>query len=787
MFWPEKIYRAPPNSGTLQLGRTLPSLLDEACDRYPNAQAFQQWSPKGWQFWSNRDLQIAVNELALGLLKLGLQPGDRIALYLHSDVNFCIADLGCLLAQLVNVPIFLGETLENIRFILQHSEATALIVSDLDLLDQIAPCLQDTRLETIIVAAVDPARISQNATDQQPKRTGYQKSRVLKNHNLLFSLAFPFPVASRSSLPASFPHFPLPPAPLPKALSFKDVPWKLPTGVQVYALADVRSSGLTPSGKDTLIQVRAAIGPDDLATIIYIAGITGQCQLLHAQQQLPIFQLANTLRQRFQSVQPVPYQCETPKGVMLSHENLSADALAAFSSFPELKPGNPEIVLSFLPLTHILARVLLYGHINYGHRIVFSTPNRVVKHLREIRPTILTTVPRLLEKMHQKLVEKGGQRQGWQRSVFRWALHLATHYELGRKPGIMTALQLQLADRLVFAQWRSGLGGRLKYLLSGGAALKPELANVLSAAGIPVYQGYGLTQSSSVVCVNRGAFNRAGTVGVPIVGVEMALAADNEILVRAPYIMQGYYKNEVATAQAFDRQGWFYTGDYGEFTDEGFLKITGYKKHLFKLSTGKYVAPERIEHALKVSPLVHEAIAIGAHQKFCVALIFPDWDHLYTQVQTFGLQQTDGLSAHASAGEGTVPSRSHCCQFILCPPWSTIKRFQLIETIPTLENGILSPPQQLNREQVLAMFAAEIKALYVEEQRRSSPEGTESAEAEEAQRQPVSMQHRTQEEQPSTSVSNSGTATAPVHQREDRSPTMSCQAMSPIQTQAKEN
>ena len=718
MFWPEKVYRAPPNSGTLQLGRTLPSLLDEACDRYPNAQAFRQWGPKGWQSWSNQDVQTAANELALGLLQLGLKPGDRIALYLHSDITFCIADLGSVLAQLVNVPIFVGETTENIRFILNHSEAKALIVSDLDLLSQLVPCLKDTRLKTILVAEVDPDRVEQTAQNEQTKLKASQAIKPQKDRNLLFSLAFPFPVTAFTSLSSAGSQFPLPPShparifPLPLSVA----PLKLPTGVQVYAMAELRSSLSLMSREETLAQLRDAISPDDLATIIYIAGITGQCQLLREHQRLPMFQFAKTLRQRFQNVKPASYVCETPKGVMLSHENLSADALAAFSSFPDLKPGDPEVVLSFLPLTHILARVLLYGHINYGHSIVFTTPNRVVKHLREVRPTIFTTVPRLLEKLHQKLVEKGGQLRGWKQVIFRWALYLASHYDLGRKPGLLCGLQLRLADQLVFSHWRLALGGRLKYLLSGGAALQAELTNVLSAASIPVYQGYGLTQTSSVICVNRGAYNRAGTVGVPIVGVEMTLAEDNEILVRAPYLMQGYYKNEEATRKAFDRNGWFYTGDYGEFTDAGFLKITGYKKRLFKLSTGKYVAPERIEHDLKASPLVQEAIALGAHQKFCVALIFPDWDRLAKQVNAMGLKQSLASLLQDPQILGLYQAIVDTTNQAL-PYWSTVKRFQLIETPPTSENGMLTPTHQLNREQVQAMFATEIEALFAEEKR----------------------------------------------------------------------
>lgn len=520
MFTPSQIYRLPPQSEQGVLGRTLPSLLDEACEGHPTSQALSHWTPEGWASISTLAFREATEEIALGLKELGLKAGDRIALLMHSDVNFCLADMGSLLAHLINVPIYMGETPENMVFIMQHSGATALMLSDLQVLQQVAPCLHElSTLKFLIVA---------NGLDSS------------SGEDALIDL--------RVTLPAS---------------------------IQLIALSSLRQWGQKQLSDQARQRLRAEISPDDVATIVYVAGATGRCQAFRS-QVLPIFQAVTSLRQRLQH--GAPYLCELPKGVMLTHENLAGDALAAFSVMPGLRTGPQETVLSFLPLTHVFARVMLYGHLNYGHTVYFTTPQRIVKHMREIRPTILSTVPRLLEKVYQKIQERGHQLPRFQQMIFQWAFDLAQRYPLGLRSDGFYTLQLKLADQLVYRQWRQGFGGKLRYLLCGGAALKSELATVLSAAGIPVLQGYGLTQTSAVLCVNRGELNRAGTVGVPIPGVEIAIAPDGEILAKAPYVMKGYYNNPVATQEAIDAEGWFHTGDYGEITDEGFLTITGHKK-----------------------------------------------------------------------------------------------------------------------------------------------------------------------------------------------------------------
>lgn len=452
---------------------------------------------------------------------------------------------------------------------------------------------------------------------------------------------------------------------------------------------------------------------------------------------------------------------------MLTHENLSANAVAMFTGIPNLGLGTEEIVLSFLPLTHVFARVLVYGHIKYGHSIYFSNSHRILKHLQEVKPTIFATVPLLLEKIYHKLLEIGEKNQkrvklprphitlsslkfstNWVRktsltawreatvrlsttgrtlkthltsarrfsvplsqSVMNWAIKIAQKYELGKIPQRRYALMLKLADRLVFYQWRAVFGSNIKYLISKGAALKAEIANLFAAAGMKILQGYGLTETSSAVTCNRGQFNRAGTVGVAIAGVEITIAEDGEILTRSPYITQGYYKNSQATQQLIDAEGWLHTGDLGEFTSDGFLKITGLKKSRFKLSTGKYVTPQPIESRLEKSALITKAVTVGADRKFCAMLIFPNLDNLQQQALSIGIDlPTEELLQHPCivALYQALVDEANCH----LPHWSTVKKFRLINAQFTVENGLLTTNQQVNRAKILEVFAEEINAIY---------------------------------------------------------------------------
>ena len=696
-----KTYQVPSKSVEAILGRTLPSLVEEA--RPPNDRAFNQWQDTGWQSQDDRAFIDAVEEVALGFLALSLKKGDRVALLMHSDIRFCMVDLGCLLANLIDVPIDLTQTIENIVFAIQHSEAKALVVSNLDLLSQIAPYLQDVpQLKTAVVAGV-PAnwqQVRDSFTFCQSSRDGDDVKED--------------PATVGLSLPQFFSH------PKPERMQPN-----FPRCMEIFSLEEIRARGQTHKDEINRQQLRSALAAE-VATLIYIPESTGRLQ-----------------------------------GVMLTHENLSFNALAAFTGLPDLKLGAEEVVLSFLPLTHVFSRSLLYGHINYGHSIYFTNPNRAIEHLQEVQPTLFATVPLLLEKVYSQILKESSKqakllgkkhkrrqaidaagRRSWHSSltlhffksrdrlcrcplgnrfefleqmltpmVASWALNLAKQYELGQQPKGWYALQLKLADRLVFCKWRAVFGGRIKYLLSGGAALKAEITNLFAAAGITVLQGYGLTETSAAIAFNRGSYNRAGTVGVPVPGVEIAIAEDGEILVRGPCVMQGYYKNPEATQKALDADGWFHTGDLGEFTEDGFLKITGLKKSLFKLSTGKYVTPVPLESKLEQSPLVAKAIAVGAERKFCAMLIFPNLDVLHEKLRLIGLNlPTAELLKHPCIFPlyQTLVDEANCH----LPYWSTVRRFAIVNATLTVENGMLAPTGEVRRAKILEAFAPEIEALY---------------------------------------------------------------------------
>ncbi len=652
MLWRKKTRQAATTPDSSFLGRTLPSLLDEGCDLVCNPDAFRQWTAQGWQSFSNRTMRGLAEDFALGLLHLGLNRGDRIALLMHSDAQFCMADLGSLLAGLVNVPIDLTQTLENIIATLKHSDAKVLVISNLDLLNQVAPFLgQAALLQHVIVVQVPVQWVKESSTD-----------RLESQEELL---ATPSPSAC---LLVSEVHV---------QQVQKHWPYCL-KGQTVWSLTELQRHGQRSRSDEQLRQLRTDIRPHDLATLIYIPDETGQLQ-----------------------------------GVMLTHENISANALAAFSTLRTMKRGPKEVVLSFLPLNHIFARSLLYGHMAYGHSIYFTTPHRVIKHLQDVSPTILATVPLFLEKIYAKLLEAGYKptRFKFQRWFQRWGLTLAQRYELGRRPAIWEMVLLKLADPLIFARWRSLFGGRLKYLLSGGAALNGNIANLFAAAGIRVLQGYGLTQTGSVVCVNREHLNYAGTVGIPLDSVEVKIAPDSEILVRGPSVSPGYFKNPELTRTLIDSKGWLHTGDLGVFVKDGFLKVTGFKKDLFKLATGKYIAPLPIEERLKKSPLVAQAIVVGADRKFCGVLLFPNWQALRQEAQKLGLvESAEDLLHHPWILERykSIVETANCH----LPYWAAVKQFQLIPKAFALDKGLLTALGHLPRATILEHFTPEIEALY---------------------------------------------------------------------------
>ncbi len=610
-----RIYTAPPGTGTLTLGKTLPALLYDTATRLDNPTFMNQPRPGGgWDAMSVSQFRQASEEIALGLLALGLERGDRVALFMESDRHFALADMGCLIAGLVDVPIYLTHADEAIRYVIEHAGAKALFVTGEAELRQVAPLLPGTEVQTVIMAEG-----AEGATGQ-------------------------------------------------------------PAGVAVQTLDALRAAGQAHHSDEAIAQLRARLGPHDLATIIYTSGTTG-----------------------------------TPKGVMLTHENISSNGLASINGLGDFRDGDGETGLSFLPMTHIFQRTMHYCYVAYGTSIYFCKPEEVGARLREVQPTTFATVPRVLEKVYAGLLEKAETLTGVQGTLMRWALALARRYRLGDPPTGRYKLELALADRLVFKKWRAALGGRIKYIIVGGAALSPEIANIMAAAGIPCLQGYGLTETSPVITYNRPGRNRAGTVGEPLPGIEVKIADDGEIVTRGPNLMMGYYKDDEKTAEVIDDEGWFHTGDVGEFTDEGRLIITDRKKDLFKLSTGKYVMPQPLESRLTAEPLIEQAVVVGAGYKYTTALIFPEQAALRTFAERAGLDVS--VPPETLLRHPTVVARY---QELVdkanenMDSWNTIKYFRLVPDHLTIENGLLTPTLKLKRAAVRKRFEKEITDLYAE-------------------------------------------------------------------------
>lgn len=617
------IYTAPPGSGTAVRGKTLPEILYEASETYTNEQAFNQPHDGDWTPLSLADFRIQSEEIALGLLDWGLKRGDHVAFFMESDTYFCLADMGCLIAGLIDVPIYLSHAPEQVQYVIEHSEAKALVVQNPERLRQIAPLLPDLPAVQLVILAEDD------------------------------------PDADRPELPEE---------------------------VQLITLEGVRERGRAPTTDraGAIAELRSHIDPDDLATIIYTSGTTGQ-----------------------------------PKGVMLSHENISFNALTAFSGLKDYRPGpDGEVALSFLPLTHVFARALHYGFVSRGTSVYFTHPDNLVDALPKVRPTVFASVPRLLEKVYAGIQEKIMQMTGLRRSIGTWSLGLARQYEIGQKPSILYDIKRSVADALVFSKWRDALGGRLRWVVVGGAALSPELANIFGAAGITALQGYGLTETSPIISYNRPERNRAGTVGEPIPGVEVTIADDGEILTRGPHVMKGYFKAPDKTDNVLEPDGWLHTGDIGAFTEDGFLRITDRKKDLFKLSTGKYVMPQPIENKLGAEPLVEQVVVVGEDRKFCAALIFPAEGALRSRAEAMDLdagqpfdellKEREVIALFQELVDKANAGMDH---------WSTVKRFALIPKELTVESGLLTPTMKVKRPNVREVFADEIQALYDEAER----------------------------------------------------------------------
>jgi len=464
-----------------------------------------------------------------------------------------------------------------------------------------------------------------------------------------------------------------------KVLSVKDY---VPSLKEIYSFEHVANakhwkeifSLSTKELKEQVRSIAAKIRYEDLATIIYTSGTTG-----------------------------------TPKGVMLSHKNIISNVVAAMPCFP---PGTRA--LSFLPLNHIFERMVTYMYLFKGVSVYYAEGLETIgDNLREVKPNMFTTVPRLLEKVYDRIMQKGNELSGIKKKLFFWAHRLAERFEINKKLSFGYRMKLALANKLVFTKWREGLGNELSAIITGSAACQVRLIRIFTAAKIVIMEGYGLTETSPVISVNRFTEKDRmfGTVGPLVDGVEIKLAEDGEILSKGPNVMMGYYKRPDLTLEAI-KNGWFYTGDIGTMVEGKFLKITDRKKELFKTSGGKYVAPLPIENKLKESNYIEQIMVVGAEKKYVGALIVPSFSNLKEWCKQHGIVYTSPkemtqnpkvIELMKDEVERFNKNFNHVEQ---------IKKFELMDNDWTINGGELTPTLKLKRKVIMEKYRDVIERIY---------------------------------------------------------------------------
>jgi long-chain acyl-CoA synthetase len=591
--------------------QSLPALCLAGVHQHRKADALNQKRDGKWVRIPAEEFLERVERVALGLVELGIRPGDRVALLSENRPEWSIVDLAILSLGAVNVPIYTTQAVEQVRYILEDSGARLLFVSGKKVFKHARPGVEGVAsLERIVFFDVEAAQ-------------GFERARTLP---------------------------------------------------ELEEKGSMRRK-LEPEAFERCL---AAVRPDDLATIIYTSGTTGE-----------------------------------PKGVMLTHENFISNVLSISGSLPIFPT---DVALSVLPLSHIFERSVFYVFCRNGVSVHYSASfDQVGEHLREVRPTIMTAVPRLFEKVYHKIVKRGMSAKGWKRKVFEDAMAVGQRYAELRDKRKRVPLSLKfkqsVADRLVFSKWREGVGGRLRYFVSGGAALSPALSYSFLAAGIPILQGYGMTETC-VVSANRPEENVVGSVGLVFPGIEVKIAGDGEIIVRGPNIMRGYYGKPEDTAEVL-KDGWFATGDVGRMDEHGHLYITDRKKDLFKLSNGKYIAPQLVESLIKQSELVSQVVVIGAGRKQPAALIVPDWEALAEALQKNGTEPPRTRAEISRTPDAVKIVQREIIQLTTeLADYERVRRVALLSEEFTIDGGELTPTLKVKRRVVDEKYRALIDELY---------------------------------------------------------------------------
>ncbi len=443
---------------------------------------------------------------------------------------------------------------------------------------------------------------------------------------------------------------------------------------------EVLDLGEDLSNQDEVQQRMDAVTTKDLATLIYTSGTTGK-----------------------------------PKGVMLSHENIVSNVIGSAPRVPF--DFGTYTALSFLPVCHVFERMILYLYQYYAVSIYFAESiDMLSENLKEVKPNVITAVPRLLEKVYDKIIAKGSSAGGIKTALFNWALSLGHQYEPYGANGSWYEFKLGIARKIVFSKWKEGLGGNIELIVSGSAALQPRLARVFAAAGIPVMEGYGLTETSPVIAVNdeRDHNFKIGTVGKPIKNCEVKIAEDGEILAKGPSVMMGYYKDEEKTKLVLTEDHYFHTGDIGEIDADGFLKITDRKKEMFKTSGGKYVAPQLLENIMKQSQFIEQIMVVGEGEKMPAALIQPNFDFVREWASRKNIDLGDKSEKEIANNQLVIDRIQQDIDFYNknFGHWEQVKTFKLTPEVWTVEDGHLTPTMKVKRKNVKEKYSDLYNLIY---------------------------------------------------------------------------
>ncbi|MBC8753890.1 long-chain fatty acid--CoA ligase [Kordia sp. YSTF-M3] len=573
-------------------------------ENYPLAKSLTSFVNGEWISTSTQEYIDQANAISRGLLRLGIQPNDKIAVISSNNrTEWNIMDIGILQTGAQNVPIYPTISKEDYEYILNHSEAIYCFASDAEIVEKLNAIKGNTKLKEIYTF------------DQITGETNWSK---------------------------------------------------------------VKELGEDTSNNDELQARKDAVTPADLATLIYTSGTTGR-----------------------------------PKGVMLSHNNLVSNVLDSQKRVP-LHIGKAR-ALSFLPVCHVFERMILYLYQYCGIEIFFAESiEKISDNLKEVKPNVMTAVPRLYEKVYDKIYAKGADLTGIKKSLFFWAIELGLKYEPYGQNGWWYETKLKIARKLIFSKWKEGLGGNLELMVSGSAPLQSRLTRVFAAAGIPIMEGYGLTETSPVVTVNdqrNGGF-RIGTVGRVIDNVEVKIASDGEILVKGLNVMQGYYKDPEKTASVMS-DGYFHTGDIGEVCSDGFLKITDRKKDMFKTSGGKYVIPALIENKFKESRFIEQIMVIGEGEKMPAALIQPNFEFIKGWIEkknkNIGTSEKEICASEEIIARIQKEVDEANENF---GKWEQIKRFELIPKVWSIDGGELTPTMKMKRKVIKEIYKDYCEKIY---------------------------------------------------------------------------